>query len=466
MAVKVLTSLAVRSRSLEWAVLHKVGEKQSETTPRSVELDLGENRKSLIEGLQADKERLVEEIRTKCGRIPAPVSIGIPASWVLLRIAELPAGSPEEIKSMAELQIDKFSPFPIDESAISYEILSEQEGHCRLLLSAIRTDIINLLAGALKAAGIQPKWVDINLLGWWKLFQDAGKVHQSGIQVFIILEDTSCDLIITAAGIPLAMRSLSGLDEMPADEANEEIARETAYTLSSLDLDRDGGHPADFTIWHRGETPNGLLKLFADQFLIAAKAEGLDTLPPLSEGLLRRTEARSSGRMDLAPLAWQQEETALRTRRRVILFSIIAASIWLAGMLGLFGSLQFQKTRIASLTQELTELKGPAEKVRAIRDRTQGLTKYMDRTYSGLECLREVSDRLPPGITLKSFNYHKNKNLEMSGEADEYAQIADFKKDLERSKLFVSSELSKTRRTRDGKEEFKIVCILPGGEQP
>jgi Tfp pilus assembly protein PilN len=90
----------------------------------------------------------------------------------------------------------------------------------------------------------------------------------------------------------------------------------------------------------------------------------------------------------------------------------------------------------------------------------------MDRSFSGLECLREVSDRLPPGITLKSFNYHKNKNLEMSGEADEYALIADFKKDLERSKLFVSSELTRTRRTRDGKEEFKVICTLPGGELP
>lgn len=466
MAVKVLTSLAVRSRSLEWATLHKVGDKKTSTAPCSVELDPGENQKNLLGGLQTGRDRLIEEIRTQCGRIPAPVSIGIPASWVLLRIADLPSGTPDEIKSMAELQIDKFSPFPIEESAISYEILSEQDGRCRLLLSAIRTDTINLLAGALRAAGIEPKWVDINLLGWWKLLQDAGKVHQAGLQAFIILEDATCDIIITSAGIPLAMRSLSGMDDMPAEEADEEIARETAYTLASLDLDRDGGHPAAFSIWHRGERPAGLIKILADQFLITAQPEALESLPPLSEGLLRRTETRTSGRMDLAPVAWVQTETALRTKRRVILFSIIAASIWLTGMLALFGSLQFQKNSIASLNQELTDLKAPAEKVKAVRDRTHSLTKYMDRSFSGLECLREISDRLPPGITLKSFNYHKNKNLEMNGEAEEYAQIADFKKDLERSKLFVASELSRIRRTKEGKEEFKIVCTLPGGEQP
>lgn len=466
MAAKVLTSMAVRSRSLEWAVLHKVGEKKSSTAPRSIELDLGENQKNILAGLQAGQDRLVEEIRTKCGRIPAPVSIGIPASWVLLRIAELPSGSPEEIKSMAELQIDKFSPFPIEESAISYEVLSEQDGRCRLLLSAIRTDTINLLAGALRAAGIEPKWVDINLLGWWKLLQDAGKVHQTGIHVIIILEDETCDIVIAAAGIPIAMRSLSGMDDMPAEDADEEIARETALTLSSLDLDHAGSHPSVFSIWHRGESPAGLIKVFAEQFQIATHSEALDSLPPLAEGLLRRTETRTSGRMDLAPIAWLQTETALRTKRRVILFSVIAASLWLTGMLAMFGGLQIQKNSIASLTTELTELKAPAEKVKAIRERTQSLTKYMDRSFSGLECLREISDRLPPGITLKSFNYHKNKNLDISGEAEEYALIADFKKDIERSKLFVSSELSRTSRTKEGKEIFKIVCILPGGEQP
>jgi Tfp pilus assembly protein PilN len=466
MAGKVLTSLAVRSRSLEWAILHKAGEKQALPPTRSVELELGENQKDLLAAIQADRDRMIEEIRTKCGRIPAPVSIGIPASWVLLRIAELPSGSPEEIKSMAELQIDKFSPFPIDESAFSYELLSEQNGRCRLLLSAIRTETINLLAGALKAAGIEPKWVDINLLGWWQLLQDAGKVHAAGVQVFIILEDTTCDLIITSSGIPLSMRSLSGMNDMPASEADEEIARETALTLASLDLDREGEQPASFTIWHRGDSPAGLIGIFESQFQINAHPEPLDSLPPLAEGLLKRTETRTDGRMDLAPVAWLQTETALRTKRRVILFSIIAASLWLTGMLALFGGLQFQRNSINSLTSELTELKAPAEKVKAIRERTQGLTKYMDRSFSGLECLREVSDRLPPGITLKSFNYHKNKNLEMSGEADEYALIADFKKDLERSKLFVASELTRTRRTKEGKEEFKIICTLPGGEQP
>ena len=465
MAVKALTGLAVHARSLEWAVRHKTGDKQMPVSAHSAELDPGKDQKTILDGLQTDRDRLVSEIRTQCGRLPSPSVIGIPASWVLLRIAELPSGSPDELKSMAELQVDKFSPFPVDESAISYELLAEEEGRCRLLLSAMRTDTINLLADGLRAAGLQPKWVDINLLGWWHLIKDAGKVHPTGSRVLIILDGPACDMIVTAAGVPVAMRSLSGMEDMPPDEATEEIARETAYTLASLDLDRNDSPPAEITVWHKGPPPDELLKRFTGQYSIAAHPESLEALPPLAEGLLRRADRRSAGTMDLAPLAWMESENAKRAKRQMLVSSLLVAGLWLGGMVILFGGIQYQKQRLSSLERQLAELKEPADKVRAIRDRCQDLIKYMDRSHSGLECLREISDRLPPGIELKSFSYHKNKTLELTGDADTYALVADFKKDLESSDLFVASELPRTRHTARG-EDFKIICTLPGGEKP
>lgn len=465
MAGKALTTLAVRARSLEWISRHKSGDKQSPASACSAVFDPGENQRTLLSGFQAERDRLAADIRNQCGHLPAPVCIGIPASWVLLRIADLPSGTPDELASMAELQVDKFSPFPVDESAISYELLAEHEGRSRLLLSAIRTDTLNQLADGLKAAGITPKWVDLNLLGWWQLLKETGKIHQAGSQVFLILEDSSCDIIVSTAGIPVAMRSLSGLDDLPAGEAEEEIARETVFTLSSLDLDPNGSHLAEVSVWHQGEAPTSLLQRFSEQYSVVAHPHSLATLPPLAEGLLHRTETRTRNTLDLAPKAWQEAENARRARRRMIVSSLLVAGFWLAGMAVLFGGIQIQKQQLASLESDLVELKGPADKVRAIRDRTQDLMKYMDRSRSALECLREVSDRLPPGIELKSFAYYKNKSLEMTGQAETYSLVADFKKDLERSELFSATELPRTRHIPQG-EEFKIVCTLPGGEKP
>lgn len=457
--------MAVRARSLEWVVRHKAGDTLSPVSARSAILDPGENRKTILAGLKEDRDRLVADIRKECGHLPSPVCLGIPASWVLLRITELPSGSPDELASMTELQVDKFSPFPVDESAISYELLADQEGRSRLLLSAIRTSTLDDLSDGLRAAGIKPKWVDINLLGWWQLLKDAGKVHQAGSQVFLILEDSACDIIVSTAGVPVAMRSLSGMEDLPPGETDEEIARETIFTLSSLDLDPNGSHLAEISIWHHGDAPTTLLDHLAAQFSVVAHPHSLDTLPSLAEGLLRRAESRTRNTMDLAPKAWQETAAALRTRRRVIASSILVAGLWLFGMAVLFGGIQIQKQQLSSMERELVDLKGPSEKVRAIRDRTQDLLKYLDRSRSGLECLREISDRLPPGIELRSFTYYKNKTLEITGQAETYSLVADFKKDLEHSELFSATELPRTRHVPQG-EEFKIICKFPGGDKP
>lgn len=465
MTARTLTGLIVRTRSLEWAVRTKTGDKQAPATVHDADFDPGEGRTTLLAGLQADRERLTTEIREKCGKLPAPVTVGIPASWVLLRIAELPTGTPDELRSMAELQVDKFSPFPTEESAVSFEVLSEHEERCRVLLSAVRLDTVNLVADTLRAAGIKPKWVDINLLAWWELLKESGHVHQTGSQVFVFIEPGVCDIIVTTAGVPVAIRSLTGMDDLSPEDMEAEIARETAYTLSSLDLDGSGHALTSVTVWHRGEAPAGLLARFTDEFGMTVHAHPLESLPPLVEGLLRRAERRTPTLMDLAPTAWSLAEKARKTRSRMILSGLLIAGFWLGGMGILFGGIQYGKQRIASLNAELTELKVPADKIRAIRDRTMALNKYMDRSRSALECLREVSKMLPPGIELKSFNYHKNKDLEISGDADTYALVADFKKQLEDSKLFVSTELPRTQHTPRG-ESFKIICTLPGGEKP
>lgn len=467
MADKALTCLAVRARTLEWSVLNKGGDKKASPLVQQAEIDPGEGRRTLLAGLQADRDRLVAEIRAKCGRLPAPVTLGIPASWVLLRVAELPAGSPDELAGMAELQIDKFSPFPIEESSLSYELLAEQEGRCRVLLSAIRTDSMDLLGGAFREAGIVPKWVDINLLGWWQLLKQAGKVHANGSQLFLIMDDGIYDLIIATGGIPVAFRSLSGLEELPAAEAEEEVTRELLYTLAALDLDKAGSFLGEVSIWHGGEAPAGLATQLASALgATPLHLNELASLPPLATGLRLRAEQRQAGTMDLAPIAWEEAETARRTKQHMILFSGLVAGLWLAAMAILFGGLAFQNHRIGSLESELGELKDPSEKVRAIRDRTQELDKYLDRSRSALECLREICARMPPGIELRQFNYHKNKNLELAGEAEGYSLVTDFKKGLEQSDLFVTTELSRTQHGAGGRENFKILCTLPGGEKP
>lgn len=466
MAGKSLTGVAVRARTLEWAVPRAAGDVSSAATDcRQASLTLGEGQVNILDGLRAEHDRLVGDIRAATGKLNTLATVGIPAGWVLLRVVDLPAAEPDELRGMVDLQVDKFSPFPAEESVISYELFSEHDGRARVLLSAIRTEGIDLLGKALGAAGIQPKRVDLNLLGWWRLLNDAGHVHQSGAQAILILDDTCTDIVVTAAGVPLAMRSLTGLDDLPPEEAAEEIARETIYTLTAVDLERTGEHLAEIAVWHRGgEFAEALIRQFRTPFDLTAKSYALDSLPPLTEGIVRRAADAGPGRLDLAPPAWHADEVRRRSRARLLSVSASLLAVWVLAVSFLFGGLQYEKVKLARLETRIETMKGPAEEVRATRDRVLGLEQYVNRTHSALECLREVSDLLPPGMELKSFTYTKGKSLELSGEADAVTQVYDFKKEMEKSKLFTATELPRTFKGSGGiKEVFKITATLPGG---
>lgn len=458
-----MSALVLRAKYAEWTCIPKAGDKAS--APQSAPLPLAEGRRTLLESILANPEPCSKQLLDACGKLPAPLTLGIPASWVLLRLVELPDSTPNELRDMAELQVDKFSPFPADEATFAYEILEKKDGRCRLLLGAIPTKTVDALGACLTAAGLPPKRVDINLLGWWRLLRSAGKSGGSSPRVFIILDDDACDLIVATGNLPVAVRSISGLDELPADDLADDIARELVYTMTALDLDRAGEPLAEISIWHRGESPSTLLQRLKEQFPVPVHAASLTSLPSLAEGLLERAGDPQGG-MDLAPATWHQAESSRRSRRRLLALSASLLAVWALAMGTIFGGLQYHKQRLSMLESRLDTMTPAADNARMVRDRVRALQQYIDRQYSALECLREVSDLLPPGITLKSLNYHKGKNLEIAGEADAVTLVYDFKKEMEKSSLFVKTELTRVMKGPQGKEVFKLTATLPGGEQP
>ena len=463
MTGKTHTCLALNARAAEWVALHKAGEPAK--PGHAVLLAPDGPHRSFPEALKADAGALAGTLRDACGRLPQPLTVGIPASWVLLRVLDLPEAAPQELRGMVELQVDKYAPFPADEATFAYEILDTGSGRCRLWVAAIPTATAESLGGCLKTAGLTARRIDLNLLAWWRLLRDAGKTANADSRAFLLLENDACDIVIATNGIPVAVRSLSGMEDLPPEELCDEIACELVFTLTSLDLDRAGQPLAGISVWHRGETPDLLLQRLQGQLPAPAQAFPLESLPPLAEGLSRRTHD-SAPLLDLAPAAWRQAESSRRAKRRMALLTGTLLGAWAIGMTVLFGGLQYHKQRLAGMEATLAELAPAADTARVVRERVKTLEQYIERRHSALECLREVSDLLPPGIELKSLNYRKAKTLELAGEADAVSLVFDFKKEMEKSDLFVKTDLPRTQRNPQGREVFELIATLPGGERP
>jgi Tfp pilus assembly protein PilN len=422
-------------------------------------LELTAEHPSIEDAIRADRATVARQIREHCGHLSGEISVGIPTAWTLLRVMDFPTATADELRGMISLQMDKLSPFPAEATVSSHEVVQTGEKGSRALVAAVHADVVEALGATLREAGIRPHRVDVNVLGWWRLLADHGAVQAAGRHVLLIVDGPCCDLLVTHNGVPAAVRSLGASADLPPEALPEEVAREAVYTLALLETEQADVATA-VSVWYAGEAPAALVARLTEDLALPVEAHPLESLPALSEGLARRGTVPAA--LDLSPPAWHAAETSRRFRKRLWAATAVLAGVWLLVMGALFGAVQVEKRQLGDLGRRLAGLQDPAQQVRRMRERVLALTEYMDRSHSALECLREVSDLLPPGIELRSFIYRKGKNVEIAGEADSVTLVYDFKKELEQSELFTAAELPRTIRTSQGKENFKMTLALPG----
>jgi Tfp pilus assembly protein PilN len=216
-------------------------------------------------------------------------------------------------------------------------------------------------------------------------------------------------------------------------------------------------------VWHWGDVTPGLLEALRNECGVAPETVRLDTLPPLSEGLVRRAHACGERGIDLTPREWHEIEQNKAMRRRLVGASAGLVVVWLAAVLALsvVGVIQEQQTR--RLNAKIRQLEGPAEEAQAIERKVEELLDYSDRTQSALECLRVISERLPQGVDLTSFAYKKSRELALRGITSPTSAnlVYKFFEDIEQSPLFprYSGQKINTSGSR-GRQRTQFSVVL------
>jgi len=95
---------------------------------------------------EKDASALVSMLKSICVGRPK-VSVAIPLDRVLLRVVELPSTEMDELRGMVDLQVDKFSPFPVEQMSVSFESLSQTANSTRVLIAAVRREEIDNAGG-------------------------------------------------------------------------------------------------------------------------------------------------------------------------------------------------------------------------------------------------------------------------------------------------------------------------------
>ena len=408
---------------------------------------------------------LVRLKREASGLTRIPLMLGIESENLLLRVMHLPLiEDPLERAAMVRLQVDKISPFPSDNSVVSHEILALRDDDTAVILAAaVQSDVANTLADMLGPAGLVPVRLDAEIMGWFRVLRQSGKVPESGRHLLMVVTNYVPHLIVVQDGCPTLFRVAANLADLPEEERAGELAEELTQTLMSIELEH-GTLKTSIHAWHEGHLPEGWMEPMREQFHCDVTAKPLSDLPPLLEGLAHR--GLDSDCLDLTPSSWHDIEDEQQFRRNLLRWASGVVAVWLLGIGILTGGVAFERHSLRRLQEENARWAPRALQVRQMRRRVNTIKRYMDTSYSALECLREISAMLPGGVELTSFNYRKGEYVRLTGEAPQVNAIYDFKNRIDRSEMFGESTLVGPRRDpRKRVESFEINIQLPGGAE-
>lgn len=454
MAVKTVSGMVIGAEGVQWTTLREskgghAGAPVSGAWPRGAEAPP-------LAGAWKHPERRPEGL----------LSLAAPGDRALMRVLDLPTEDRSEVPSMVELQIDKISPFPVDNLLYSYEVLLERPGLTRVLVAGMPREDVDKLVAPLREAGRLPARVDLSLMGWWRLLRDRLEVAGDGRCLALVIEPGETACLAAEGGSPILLRSLPPLG---ADESSaRELADEVAFTLTTLDREWGPSANTRVLVFHLGDAPSAWITLLQQATGRSVDARPLDAAVPLSEGMaLRAWEQAEAGGLNLAAPEWKERATARRMQRRLLAAVGAVAGLWLLAVGGFLAADRMDQQRVARLKERLQKLKAPTQHVREVKERVESLRQYGDRTHSAIECLREVCVVLPPGVELSSFTYKKGENVSMRGsaEAANASKVYDFLEGLQRSPIFqgiTEQPVNESRRGAERRIEFKATLKLPG----
>ncbi len=404
-------------------------------------------------------------LRPALAGLRGEITLTLPAEKALLRVVELPTGDASELPGMVELQIDRFSPFAVEHLVVAYEVLESEADRTLLLIAAVQRDLIDREASILTAAGLDVRRVDLDVLGWWRHLRDSGAAQEAGLRLHLHLDPTAVTVLAIQDGRPVLIRALGrGI----ATDTPQEIQDEINLTLTTLETEWGLGDGAAMVAWFEGEPDAAWTRSLSEACGLPARAASLADLPPLTEGIARRTLDDPALTLNLAPAEWESSRKSRNASRRIIVAAAACIVLWLIVVIGFLVALKLREASLTRLRTKVDILEKPAGEVRVLKSRIKALEDYGDRSRSGLELLRQISADLPDGLTLSSFSFRKGKTLSLRGEATAVNSIYDFFAAMEKSGLYVEvkPEGVTTPKPSGGRTraEFRVSGTLPGGE--
>jgi type IV pilus assembly protein PilM len=211
---------------------------------------------AVVNGLISDPKALgaaIKQLMQKSGVRPGKTVSSIAgADGVVVRVIEMPAMTPAELKEAIKWEVERSIPFPINDVEMDYQALEfptvtdpAAPPNMEVLFAAARRDMVSLHLDTLKAAGLSPLIVDIEPLAVGRSLIDLSKRGLTSKNVVVVNIGASLTEVCVFKGgmlrfprtIPIAgdsfTRAISDQLGIPMDAAEDE-KRQNGMVLMEL----------------------------------------------------------------------------------------------------------------------------------------------------------------------------------------------------------------------------------------
>ena len=406
---------------------------------------------------------MVDSLKDASKRFGASeVVLSMPLSSLLVKVSRTSVDERDSLSETAGAELGKVSPFPDETLVAGIETVAETDRDLVTMFAALPESEAADIGDAFDEAKVRVLRTDITALGWLRTLwpRIVSQSLDSSRRVVLMNLDDGWDVVVLDENSPSLLRGLGAISD-PA-----ELGRELTLSLLQAGANIEAGEIVVFTKREVSEDVVMRLKAFAPVRI--ERVEEIDANWGV-DGVARRTLEGAT--LDVTPNDWSDLREEARFKKKLTTFLAVAAAGWVVVMGTLFGG-PMVYDQLTQHQKAICKRHAKAYKaVKEMRDKVKLVQQYSDHARGTLEMLKAVSDRMPEGITLTSFNYRRGEKLSLSGEADQPTVVYDFKNALTEAEIILAEAeedadkegIEKTGADKEDSE--KEVADKEGGEE-
>ncbi len=407
--------------------------------------------------------------------------LALPLNRLLVKVVRIPAENRDDPISFLTPIMQALSPYPDESLTVSYETIRETEEGLVVFAAALPESAADDIGVALDEAKLNVTRIDSLALGRLRMIwnqlevrlpaapeetiarQDVAPPSVTPQRKIVLLPSVDCiSLFVLDGDLPCAVRAISLDGDLKRD-----------IMLALLEAEDFNGASAVAEIVIVNDVSNNQLTTNNSQLAAFAPIRTLAIPDDSLDGVAARTLDPDA--LNALPESWREVLEETRFKSKLTRFLVTAGVIWALVMATLFGvplvygfMTDHQKTLSKEHARRYREVKDMREKVKLVQ-------KYSDHNRGALEILKAVSDRLPEGVELNSWNFRRDEGVKFSGESADKKSVYLLKdrllatklldEDGEEMPLFAIVELTGPSQGRGNKQRFDIDCYYEAEEE-